>query len=663
MKIKIGIFIFFSLICNLGNISYGTENYNFDEAKIDNKIIDNHGMYSLIDTDTIPSSNFRYGLGGNLLLQYLPSRYSIQDDIDVNIYNQGQTNSCWIYAANSMVETTRTKEQQEDFTYGVSYVEENISNVFNMKKEQGGRPDIILSFYTNGYGPLTNETKQIDTQIGDYVLLSTIYKSTDSNGNKIYNDGKYTEEQVITIRNKIKQHIKEHGAVVAPMYTNVEKGALQYFNESTLETYGNSDAYYCDYNFKYEGTNDILPDHQITIIGWDDNYSKENFNEAHRPKNDGAYIVLNSWGDKFSDDGIFYISYEDTYIESDVYGISNVDDKDYDNLYQYDENGLVDYISIENIEMEYGANVFTRKTSEPELLTEVSVANKIETQYEIYVNPSSGDLDFDELIKVADTDILPTGMHTIEIDKEIILTGDKFAIVVKYKNDSKENNSSCFGIESTLESVYKYEIFTESPYLKAEINSGESYLYDASAKQWIDLTTIKNNTSSNGLKDMCNLCIKGFTKEYIETSDDGIISSKVYKIQDKFIKAPVNTTKKEFLSKITTNSYDMEVYHLASVVNDSDIIKTGMQLVLTKDQDSVLYTIVAIGDSNGDGKVNANDLIAAVKKYKYDKSDGKKGANIIGEALLAIKFSDDIKYSPQDLIQQVKLYKASNSKE
>ena len=69
------------------------------------------------------------------------------------------------------------------------------------------------------------------------------------------------------------------------------------------------------YAYCYIGTE--KPNHDVVIIGWDDNYPKENFNlniEA-----DGAFICRNSWGDNFAENGTFYISYYDTNI-----GIHNV---------------------------------------------------------------------------------------------------------------------------------------------------------------------------------------------------------------------------------------------------------------------------------------------------------------------------------------------------
>lgn len=40
----------------------------------------------------------------------------------------------------------------------------------------------------------------------------------------------------------------------------------------------------------------VQANHAVTVVGWDDDYSKENFLEGHQPEHDGAWIVKNSWG-------------------------------------------------------------------------------------------------------------------------------------------------------------------------------------------------------------------------------------------------------------------------------------------------------------------------------------------------------------------------------
>ena len=53
----------------------------------------------------------------------------------------------------------------------------------------------------------------------------------------------------------------------------------------------------------------IPPNHAVSIVGWDDNYPKENFGII--PPGDGAWIVKNSWGTNFGENEFLYVSYYD----------------------------------------------------------------------------------------------------------------------------------------------------------------------------------------------------------------------------------------------------------------------------------------------------------------------------------------------------------------
>ena len=92
----------------------------------------------------------------------------------------------------------------------------------------------------------------------------------------------------------------------------------------------------CDYSEEK-----AFSDHAITIVGWDDTYSKDNFKlpNGHTPEHDGAYIGLNSWGSGFGDGGYFYISYDDTNIEDEMNGVI------YTSL---DSEGYVDVTKLNN---------------------------------------------------------------------------------------------------------------------------------------------------------------------------------------------------------------------------------------------------------------------------------------------------------------------------
>ena len=113
---------------------------------------------------------------------------------------------------------------------------------------------------------------------------------------------------VLAYRKAIKNHIMNNGAIFSSFY--VDAGASNSTNS----------AYYSSLNHAYYFNGDIETNvnHAVTIVGWDDTYSKNNFRTT--PSSDGAYIVLNSWGDSWGESGYFYISYEDYFIESCLSG-------------------------------------------------------------------------------------------------------------------------------------------------------------------------------------------------------------------------------------------------------------------------------------------------------------------------------------------------------
>jgi C1A family cysteine protease len=73
--------------------------------------------------------------------------------------------------------------------------------------------------------------------------------------------------------------------------------------------YSNSRTYDSDLNSNYsswdEGAAKPTADHAITIVGWDDT------KETQDSENPGAYLVMNSWGTAWGDEGLFWIAYND----------------------------------------------------------------------------------------------------------------------------------------------------------------------------------------------------------------------------------------------------------------------------------------------------------------------------------------------------------------
>ena len=292
-------------------------------------------------------NKFSRGVGGT----NTESKYVL--DLDkLIIKNQKSTNECWAFATTSMIETNVEKTRNKQIELSPRHIDYATSKTFldgtNKKgynREVGfGNFAIALGYCTSGSGPVLetdmpfedNENKvnlsQIDKKpvlkVENYVRFADILKKYDANGNMTYTNGgtnEYTESQVLGVRNLIKEHIKNYGAVGA--FTCL--GGEDITKNLNIDKVNNGESQAISY---YNNDSNKIYDHAITIIGWDDNYSKENFNDNCKPKNDGAYAVLNSSGGTKNTLSLMMVSYEDVYIEYGNYGIMSTTDIDYNNI-------------------------------------------------------------------------------------------------------------------------------------------------------------------------------------------------------------------------------------------------------------------------------------------------------------------------------------------
>lgn len=109
-------------------------------------------------------------------------------------------------------------------------------------------------------------------------------------------------------------------------------------------------SFYCD--------RDLVEDHSITIVGWDDNYPRYKFDGAATPSSNGAWLIKNSWGNYNREGGYFWISYEDKTLMSftDNFSIIKVQRDSGQKIYQH-EKGMTSI--IKKSDSLVGANVFS----------------------------------------------------------------------------------------------------------------------------------------------------------------------------------------------------------------------------------------------------------------------------------------------------------------
>lgn len=451
---------------------------------------------------------------------FAATNYDLREVVTIPVKSQGSTGACWILAMETVLETNMALKNKLDVAFSARHMDYSTSqsfknnelNPYGFSKEvnTGGTAELALAYLTNGSGPIEENQMPFSETFGDIALSEVTSKRpkyqvdkwvTFPSILKEYGEGTitykdedgniYNQEKVNSIRNKIKEHIVENGAIYTGAHVLTD--FTKYYNYKTY-------SYFCNDNTK-------ATDHALVIIGWDDNYSRENFNTENKPKDNGAYIVQNSWGtDSRLNNGTYYISYEDAIIERELYGIVDVKEKNYDNIYQYDELGRNQYFQITGTNEAYGANVYTTK-SDKETLTHVGISTYMDVGYELYINSENNEFSQENLIKVSEG-ILSEGYNTIYFEP-LKITGEKFTVIVKYKK-----------IEDILgiTSISRYDgIGIDQPYKDITSEEGESYI-GPSLDNMMDLYT-------EGAENT-NLCIKAFTIN-IENGDvngDGKIS-------------------------------------------------------------------------------------------------------------------------------------------
>lgn len=374
------------------------------------------------------------------------------------VKNQGKLGTCWSFAALTALETALMPEENIDF----SEDHMSIRNSFTSTQNDGGEYTMALAYLAAWQGP--------------------VYEADDPYGDGESPDNlsavKHVQEvQVLGHKNfgQIKEMVYKYGGVQTSIYTNLK-------NASSKSSYYNEDTYaYC-----YIGTK--KPNHDVVIIGWDDNYPKENFNAELEA--DGAFICQNSWGEQFGDNGVFYISYYDSNIgiHSVVYtGIEPVDN--YDSIYQSDLCGWVGQLGYIN-ERAYFANVFTAK--EREVLEAVSFyATGRDTEYEIYfVSDFEDEKSFERMRPVAAGEFENAGYYTVKLDKvQQLSEGERFAVVIKILTPNSDRPIAVeYAVDGSTEDVV--------------LEDGEGYI-SLSGKRW-------ERTEE---EQKCNVCLKAFTSK------------------------------------------------------------------------------------------------------------------------------------------------------
>lgn len=290
----------------------------------------------------------------------------------------------------------------------------------------------------------------------------------------------------------VKQYIMDEGAVQISFYSaNTERDGYSGFGSSGASEY----SYY--QNIK-TGTN-----HDVVIIGWDDNYSRTNFDSSMRPAYNGAWLIKNSWGTSpsFGNGGYMWISYYDTSLQ-DIYAFDYEPADNYDNIYQYDTfgNGMTISSGKSSSTM---ANIFTANGKE--ILKAISfVLPQANVNYtvKIYKGVTAGAPESGTLQSASTTSdsVTYSGYKTIVLNSPVSLTaGEKYSVVVTLS--TKDGSAVRLPYEGGGNQDTYYNLQYSS-------NQGESFYFFNN--KWVD-TAVTVFNFSYGDETINNACIKAFT--------------------------------------------------------------------------------------------------------------------------------------------------------
>lgn len=372
------------------------------------------------------------------------------------IKDQGRYGTCWAFAALSAMESAMLPEEKAIFAPDHM----SLQNSFVLEQADGGEYTMGMAYLTSWQGP--------------------VYESEDPYGDGESPDNLAPKKHVQEIQlidgkdfEKIKESVFKYGGVQTAIYSALRS------SQSDSPYYNSEEYAYC-----YMGAE--KPNHEILIIGWDDNYSKENF--KMEVEGDGAFICQNSWGEGFGNNGVFYVSYYDVNIGNHNVVYTGIEETDnYDNIYQSDLCGWVGQLGYSQ-ESLYAANVYT--ASRPEKIRAAGFyATGKETSYELYVVKDFRNTEsLSDRIPVASGKVANAGYYTVDFDKEInVEPGEKYAVVLHITTP---------GSERPMAIEYAADEFTS----QVDLTDGEGYI-SFKGNKW-------EKTEEN---QKCNLCLKAYT--------------------------------------------------------------------------------------------------------------------------------------------------------
>ena len=358
----------------------------------------------------------------------LPSKFDLRDIGAVSgLKDQANSGNCWAFSTIAVLESCAMKasliqenkletnptqnqenkiENQAKDPYNFS--EGNLKNLaqnysdfgWNYETNEGGFYQMSIGYLTSWLGPVNSSQDPTD----DWDIIAPVLYSSIHVQNILYlTRSSYTDND------KIKEALMKYGAIATEIY----------MSNSYLQSNGN---YYCD--------KDMDRNHAICVIGWDDGKS---ISGAPGP---GAWIVKNSYGTKWGDNGYGYVSYYDHTLfklndkTHNSFTIIFNDTIRFNRNYQYDYAGFTDYF-VTGQDTIYYANEFIAYDDDNLAAFSTYFNKTSDWEAKIYLNGT---------LKETKAGISQGGYYTFNLENPIPLKkGDRFRIEIMLHSSGQAN--------------------------------------------------------------------------------------------------------------------------------------------------------------------------------------------------------------------------------
>ncbi len=485
------------------------------------------------------------------------------------VQDQGYSNGCWAFSSIASIEgrllpgtSTNLSEMNMINNHGYDWL-----------PSYGGNRGMATAYTARWDGPvLESDDPFIDTNDMSPTTLPSPYHVQDviwlpSRTGFADNDA-------------IKSCVQTYGPVAADMYWSPNT-----YTASTASIYNSVDH---DNN------------HMVSIIGWDDNYSRTNFKQSNgAPAGDGAFLFKNSWGTDWGVNGYGWISYYDVSLSkfSSVY-TSVLASNSYTHVYQYDPLGWSGSIGYGSNTGYLGAIYTAQATEQIQAVSFYNSMSNSSCQAAIYLNPTTVPVS-GTAYGVTNGTLAYPGYHTITLSSPVTITaGSKFGVVVKL---TTPGDNYPIPMERCIPGYTS----------KATASAGQTFI-SGNGTSWTDLTSYYPNAS---------VCLKAFGK--LTTSSrmisgnialEGYIGDARFETLQAQVKQNGSTTASSFelkrsisgnytISQLPSGTYSMRIWgsHFPAVtVNSLNLTsgdKTGINITLPN------------GNADGDGQVNLFDYV------------------------------------------------------